>query len=178
MAERVTGDRGNLSVPADQLWGRLAFVRSDSAIEPAIQVAGSSDLYHLSQAAQEIAVTRDERADSLDIVLIDQNEDLTNLIRWALRDFDDLRLATGWPTDGAALVISPGTEAMPVPNTSEAWQGVRFVAMTRAAAPAPVCLQLVPLDCQDAVSWYLYRRSPVQPTATYAILWQAATQTD
>jgi len=156
----------------------LAFVRSDSAIEPAVMVAGSRDLHHLSQAAQEIAVTHDERADSLDIVLIDQNEDLTNLIRWALRDFDGLRLSTGWPTDGAALVISPGTEAMPVPNTSEAWQGVRFVAMTRVAAPAPACLQLVPLDCRDAVSWYLYRRSPVLPTATYAILWQADAQTD
>ena len=156
----------------------LAFVRSDSAIEPAVMVAGSPDLHHLSQAAQEIAVTHDERADSLDIVLIDQNEDLTNLIRWALRDFDGLRLSTGWPTDGAALVISPGTEAMPVPNTSEAWQGVRFVAMTRVAAPAPACLQLVPLDCRDAVSWYLYRRSPVLPTATYAILWQADAQTD
>ncbi len=82
------------------------------------------------------------------------------------------------PTDSAALVISPGTDAMPIPDTSEAWQGVRFVAMTRAAAPAPACLQLVPLDCQDAVSWYLYRHSPVLPTATYAILWQAVTQTD
>jgi len=156
----------------------LAFVRSDSATEPAIRVAGSRDLHNLSQAAQEIAVTRNERADSLDIVLIDQNEDLTNVIRWALRDFGGLRLATGWPTDGAALVISPGTEAMPAPDTSEAWQGLRFVAMTRAAAPAPACQQLVPLDCRDAVSWYLYRHSPVLPTATYAILWQAATQTD
>jgi hypothetical protein len=156
----------------------LAFVRSDSVIEPAIRVAGSPDLHHLSQAAQEIAVTRNERADSLDIVLIDQDPDLTSLIRWALRDFDGLRLTTGWPTDSAVLVISPGMEAMPIPDTSEAWQGVRFVAMTRAAAPAPACLQLVPLDCQDAVSWYLYRRSPVLPTATYAILWQAVTQTD
>jgi len=156
----------------------LAFVRSDSAIEPAIRVAGSRDLHHLSQAAQEIAVTRDERADSLDIILIDQDPDLTALIRWALRDFDSLRVATGWPTDSAALVISPGTDAMPIPDTPEAWQGVRFVAMTRAAAPAPACLQLVPLDCQDAVSWYLYRHSPVLPAATYAILWQAATQTD
>ncbi|MCD6285779.1 MAG: hypothetical protein J7M39_07705, partial [Anaerolineae bacterium] len=156
----------------------LAFVRSDSAIEPAIRVAGSPDLHHLSQAAQEIAVNRNERADSLDIVLIDQDPDLTNLIRWALRDFDDLRLTTGWPTDSAALVISPGTDTMPIPNTPEAWQGVRFVAMTRAAAPAPVCLQLVPLDCQDAVSWYLYRHSPVLPAAIYAILWQTATQTD
>ncbi|MCJ7550353.1 MAG: hypothetical protein MUQ30_11805 [Anaerolineae bacterium] len=156
----------------------LAFVRSDSATEPAIQVAGSRDLHHLSQAAQEIAVTRHERADSLDIVLIDQNEELTDLIRWALRDFDALRLATSWPTGGAALVISPGTEAVLTPDTSEAWQGLRFVAMTRAAAPAPGCRQLVPLDCRDAVSWYLYRHSPVLPTATYAILWQAATQTD
>ena len=156
----------------------LAFVRSDLATEPAIQVAGSRDLHHLSQAAHEIAVTRNERSDSLDIVLIDQNEHLTDLIRWALRDFDGLRLATGWPTDGAALVISPGTEAMPAPDTPEAWQGLRFVAMTRAPAPAPSCQQLVPLDCQDAVSWYLYRRSPVLPTATYAIFWQGATQGD
>jgi len=156
----------------------LAFVRSDSAIEPAIRVAGSRDLHHLSQAAQEMAVTRNERADSLDIVLIDQNEELTDLIRWTLRDFDGLRLATGWPTGGAALVISPGTEAVPAPDTSEAWQGLRFVAMTRAAAPAPACRQLIPLDCRDAVSWYLYRHSSVLPTATYAILWQAATQTD
>jgi hypothetical protein len=156
----------------------LAFVRSDSATEPAIRVAGSRDLQNLGQAALEIAVTRNERADSLDIVLIDQNEDLTHLIRWALRDFGGLRLASGWPTDGAALVISPGAEAMPAPDTSETWQGLPFVAMTRAAAPAPACRQLVPLDCRDAVSWYLYRRSPVLPTATYAILWQAALPTD
>ncbi|MBN1246308.1 MAG: hypothetical protein JXC32_01560 [Anaerolineae bacterium] len=149
----------------------VAFVRSDQAIEPAIHTAGSHNLGHLTETVQRIGILREERLDSLQVVLLNRDDTLTASLRWALRGLGNVTSAVDWPEDPDALVIAP--EAVDLSDTAldAEWQGMRFVAATTYAAPPPRC-QLVPLACSEALRWYLYRESSNSPAQRSVILWR------
>jgi len=155
----------------------LVYARPHPALEPAIEVAGSRDLAHLSQAVAQLAVTHGARKDSLTIALIDQDPDLANVVRWTLRDYGGLRQVAGWPADDVDLVIGPDTARAP-DTSSPSRTGMRFVATTKASTQPPACRQWSPLECRDVVKWYLYRSAPELPTPTYAYLWQSSQDAD
>lgn len=151
----------------------LAYTRATSPVEPAIVTGPSPDLRHLRETLHEIMVTRGQRRDSLPIVLIDQNSEITTLVLWTLRDFGALEVTQGWPGDANVLVISPEAVAVDERVEASAWRGMRFVASTRYGAPVPACETLLPPQCSQALAWYLYRTSPYPITPNNLILWQA-----
>ena len=94
------------------------------------------------------------------------------MLRWYLREFDDLRLAADWPDDPASLVIAPAAATSLQPADPGAWNGMAFVALTDYPRGMPRC-QAEPFDCSDALRWYLYRASPTLPAAENVVLWQS-----
>lgn len=149
----------------------LAFVRSASPIEPAIGTTASPDLRHLIDMLNNLAVHQADRSDAFDIVVIERDAELSALLRWTLRDFDELQLQAGWPQDTAPAVIAPKSAQSLMPEGPEAWRGMSFVATTTYAGGIPRC-QFAPLDCSTLLRWYLYRASSDLPSATDIVLWQ------
>jgi len=149
----------------------LAFVHPSSPAELAIEVAGSSDLRTLCHTLDEIAVQRRQRRDTLPITLVEGNADVNAVMRWALRDFARVQIVPDWPTDVDGLVITPGA-FMPAFAPAEGWEGMRFVAATRAAQVIPSCQALFPPSCADLARWYVYRAAPPGTIVPeYVILW-------
>ncbi len=150
----------------------LAFIRSDSTIEPAVVKATSRDLRHLRDKLHELAVLRDTRWDALDVVAVVQEQELAALLGWYLRDFSQFAITASWPAREASLVITPELLNVPAFEGEERWRGMPFVASTTYTAPIPSCQQLMPPVCRDAVKWYLYRESPYPSSRQHVILWQ------
>jgi len=149
----------------------LAFVHSSSPAELAIEVAGSPDLRTLCRMLDEIAVQRQQRRDTLSVTLVEGNTDVNAVMRWALRDFARVQIVPDWPTDMDGVVITP--EAfVPASAPMAGWEGMRFVATTRATQVVPSCQTLFPPACADLARWYLYRTAlPATVVPEYVILW-------
>jgi hypothetical protein len=152
--------------------GGLAYVRPHSPVEPAVVETASSDLRQLVGMLHELAVRRNTRWDALDVVVIDRDPRLSSLLRWHLREFENLRLAAEWPDDLASVVITPETAVSLNPADPAEWLGMAFVALTDYRRGMPRC-QAEPLDCSDALRWYLYRASPTLPATENVVLWQS-----
>ncbi len=152
--------------------GGLAFYRPDSPVEPAVRQTTSPDLRHLVGMLHELAVRQNTRWDALNVVVIDRDPQLSSLLRWYLRGFDNLRLAADWPADPASLVIVPETARSLEPEDPGAWYGMAFVALADYESGMPRC-QAEPLDCSDALRWYLYRVAPSLPATENVVLWQS-----
>jgi len=151
----------------------LAYVRPDSPVEPALTTTTSRDVEYLRQALHSIANTRGERADALPVVIIDNDADVTAVLRWHLREFRALEVTRHWPQNPRALVLTTGEGNLPMPEAPELWRGMSFVTLTRYDAPAPRCSRLLPPQCSAALAWYLYRESPYETRATNTLLWQS-----
>jgi hypothetical protein len=150
----------------------LGFVRADQAVEPAIHTAGSRNMAHLTDLADEIAIEREMRRDSLPIVLLDHGETWIPTLRWVLRDFSNIQRQPDWPQDTDALVLTSADSDLPTAGTSTFWEGMRFVAATTHTFPPPPC-RLLPLVCADALRWYLYREPAEPASPIHVILWKA-----
>ncbi len=85
----------------------LAYVRPDSPIEPAVRTATSPDISHLVTMLDDIEYLRDERHDTLPVVVINGDPQLMTVLRWNLREFAKLEITQAWPDDDSALVIAP-----------------------------------------------------------------------
>lgn len=181
-----------LLMPADDLWRStflgaaavlllvqasfafgLAYVRHDSPIEPALITTTSRDVEYLRQTLHSIAIVRGERTDTLPVVIIDDDADVTAVLRWHLREFRALEVAGSWPQNPHALVLTAGEGTLPMPEAPELWRGMSFVALARYDAPLPRCSRLLPPQCSAALAWYLYRESPYETRATNTLLWQS-----
>jgi hypothetical protein len=159
---------------------QLNYVRPTSALEPAVMSAGSPDTEMFKQMVYDIGMQRGLREDTLEISLVDEVPEITNSVRWLLRDFIRLKVVPTWPPDAEQehtnmLVITP--EGMDLSSvTAPGWKGMRFTAIHSYLAPAPACLRTVTeestyIDCSDFVNWYLYRTSPYPQSPQGAILW-------
>jgi hypothetical protein len=151
--------------------GGLAFFRPDSPVEPAVVETASPDLRHLAEILHDLAVRQNTRWDALNVVVIDRAPHLSAVLRWHLREFDNLRLVADWPDDPTSLVIAPEGATSLRPADPGAWNGMTFVALTGYQLGMPRC-RAEPLDCSDALRWYLYRASPTLPAAENVVLWQ------
>lgn len=177
----VLGLGGALFVlQASFLFG-LVYLRADSPAELAVGVAASQDLRRLEEMVHQIAILQDTRQDALAIFAVDQDPELSSLIRWTLRDFSRLELVADWPqvttqdidaSVRAPLVITPESAVVTQPADAQGWQGMRFVALTSSDAVPPQCEELPLPLCSSAVRWYLYRGLPGIPAAKNLILWQ------
>ena len=151
----------------------LAFVRSGTPTEPAVNAAGSADLVFLQEMLDDLAVQRGQRRDSLTIALVDREADRSALLRWALRDFHGLAVVKDWPTAAPQVVIIPadaGDEEQP----TGVWVGRAFVAAIYYPDRIPLCPPESPRLCREIVAWYLYREVPVALNLAKVNVWVAA----
>ena len=153
----------------------LAYVRPTSPVEPAITIATSKDIAYLRSALHDIAAFRGQRADTLPVVVIEGDADLTAILRWQLREFTALQLSPTWPPDPGALVITPQDGSLPMPQDPQIWRGMSFVALSTHEGPTPRCSRLIPPQCSTALRWYLYRTTPAADRSSNVILWQSET---
>ncbi len=159
---------------------QLNFVRPTSALEPAVMDAGSPDMVAFKQMVSDIAIQRGLREDTLIITIVDGDAEVTNSVRWMLRDFKRIKLSSTWPSETELantdmLVITP--ESMDLSTVeSPGWKGMRFTVIHSYLAPVPGCRRNVTpesttLDCTDWVNWYLYRTTPYPRNSKGLILW-------
>jgi hypothetical protein len=159
---------------------QVNFVRPTSALEPVVMDAGSPDMVTFRQMVSEIAAQRGLREDTLVIAIVDVDSDITNSIRWILRDFKRVQLQPTWPSESELaseeiLVITPeNIDAGSIALTG--WKGIRFTAIHNYLAPIPGCRRITStetstIDCSDLAKWYLYRTSPYPQTSRGIILW-------
>jgi hypothetical protein len=154
---------------------QLNFVRPTSPLEPAVMAAGSPDMMAFKQMIADIAIQRGLREDTLAITVVDSDAEITDSVRWTLRQYDRLQVSLVWPTETALstteyLVITP--EGMDLSNvTTPGWKGMRFTVVSSYLAPTPGCRRMTTIDCTDWVKWYLYRTSPYPQSLKGLILW-------
>ena len=153
----------------------LAYVRPDSPIEPAVRAATSQDVSHLGTMLRDIEYLHDERQDTLPVVVIDGDPQLTAVLRWNLRQYTELKITQAWPDDDTALVITPDGEAEAQPPDPGAWRGASFVSTTTYQGGIPRCEAILPPRCSGPLQWYLYRTIPEAVETNHLILWQTAT---
>jgi hypothetical protein len=153
----------------------VAYVRADSAVEPAIAEATSPDLESLTRTVRALAIQQGVRRDALSIVFVGDDAELSALMRWRLREYPRFEVRAAWPDDPRALVITPEALGAAAPATASDWEGMSFVAYTAYRAPIPSCQQLLPPECSDALRWYLYRTSPYASELNKGLLWRDVT---
>ncbi len=151
-------------------WG-LAFVRPDSAAEPTVTAAASSDLFALRSVLDEMAVQSGQRRDDFSVTVVVREAATAAVTRWALRDFSRLSVAEFWPADVAGVVVA-APDVTPPDTTIQVWEGMAFTALRRGAARIPTCPSLFPLVCNDLARWYLFRQTRDAPTLEQVILWR------
>ncbi len=154
---------------------QLNFIRPTSALEPAVMRAGSPDMAAFRTMVSDMAVQLREREDSLVLTVVDTDSEITDSVRWTLRDYNRVRVSSTWPTEAELsatqmLVITPESmdlSAVAVPG----WKGMRFTVIQSDLAPTPGCRRSTTVDCTDWVKWYLYRTSPSPQSLKGLILW-------
>lgn len=151
----------------------LAYVRSNSPVEIAVDAATSPDLEYLQRTLLDLATRRGVRWDALAVTLLEGDADLTTVLRWQLRDYPRVRVSAIWPDDAQAIVIAPQTATLTGAGASDVWRGMPFTAIASYPGPIPRCEQLVPPRCSSAFKWYFYRTTPYPLTLKSVILWQA-----
>ncbi|MDF1512283.1 MAG: hypothetical protein P1S60_00595 [Anaerolineae bacterium] len=155
---------------------QLSFVRPTSPLEPAVMAAGSRDLFAFKQMMADIAVQNGVREDRLMIAVVDTNPDITTIVRWTLRDYQQLHITSAWPSDADIatmdwVVIAPEDIDLRVVRSSAGWKGMRFTAIERYLAPIPGCQRTTTIDCSDWANWYAYRTSPYPQSPAGLVLW-------
>lgn len=152
-------------------WG-LAFLRPTSPVEPAVVTATSPDVRALRAMVEDVAIQQGQRRDVFDVtVLTDATAEVTPVVRWILRDFKRLRLASQWPAETHGVVVT--AEPAAVLPTDGGWRGMRFVAVVGGPFPAPACRQVFPPQCRELARWYLLRTSSAEPDVDGVLLWRA-----
>lgn len=151
----------------------LAYVRSNSPVESAVDTVTSPDLEHLRVTLLDLANRRGVRRDALAVTLLDGDSDLTTILRWQLRDCSRVEVSAIWPDDAQAIVIAPSTAALTGTGAGDVWRGMPFTAIASYPGPIPRCEQIMPLRCSDAFKWYFYRATPYPLTLKSVVLWQA-----
>ncbi|MGC9394300.1 MAG: hypothetical protein ACP5J4_05550 [Anaerolineae bacterium] len=151
-------------------WG-LAFVRPDSAAEPAVAVAASPDLLALRALLDEMAVQSGQRRDAFPVTVVVNDAAMAAVTRWTLRDFDRLTVTEFWPADVAGVVVA-APDATPPDTAIRAWEGMAFAAIARGAMRMPACQSFAPLACNNLARWYLFRQMPDAPPPEQVILWR------
>lgn len=151
-------------------WG-LAFVRADSAVEPAVSTAASPDLSALRALLDDLAVQSGQRRDAFPVTVVANDAATVAVTRWALRDFYHLTVAEFWPVDAPGVVIAP-SDASPPDATLQVWEGMAFTAIVRGTARIPACQSFAPLTCNNLARWYLFRQMPDGPALEQVILWR------
>lgn len=154
---------------------QLSFVRPTSALEPAVMAAVSPDMETLEEIVSDIALQRGLREDTLTITVVGNDADITDSVRWTLRDYVNLQVSQAWPQSASLenanmLVITPEDADLSAVN-APGWKGMRFSAVQRYQAPIPGCRRTTTIDCTDLANWYLYRTSPYPLSLKGLILW-------
>jgi hypothetical protein len=155
----------------------LSWVRPTSPEEPAVTAASSLHLRALRHQLDQIGVLREARQDELEVAILDGDRELTSVLRWTLRDFEQLRVVATWPEGYNGILLTPeqfslSEVAAPEAGALEGWRGQRFVAIVREEGGVPPCQTLLPPSCPDTVRWYLYRERDALPVKTNVILWR------
>lgn len=158
-----------LSLQVSFGWG-VAILRPNSPSEPLVTVGTSQDVRRLVRMVEEWAAKQGERQDTLRVALVEGEEEVTSLLRWAFRDWSRLQVVAQWPGDDVDVVIVP-EDYNPLLPDFDAWRGMSFVVTTRVQDEFPGCVQTFPPACPDQVRWYLYRKTPVATVAGKVILW-------
>jgi hypothetical protein len=149
---------------------RANFNAAAAPHEPLVTSLASRDLHNLRETVEMLRIAEQVSPENLEIVLVDADPAITNVIRWALRDWPGLRVSSTWPAASTDLVITPA-EITPPTGMATTFQGMAFTAALQADDIIPNCTQLVPPICPGAINWYLYRKSPVPVQKARVILW-------
>lgn len=154
---------------------QLNYVRSTSALEPAVMNAGSPDMAVFKQMVSDIAIQLGQREDTLALTVVDADSEITDSVRWTLRNYNRVKVSPTWPSEAELsntemLVVTP--ESMDLSAvTAPGWKGMRFTVTHNYLAPIPGCRWSTTIDCTDWVNWYLYRTSPYPQNFKGLILW-------
>jgi hypothetical protein len=154
---------------------QLNFVRPTSAVEPAVGSAGSPDIRAFERMVSNLAVQRGLRDDTVNIVIVDTNPDITNSVRWNLRHIKGIKFSPAWPSEsalaGADIFVITSESVDTSTLSGQGWKGMRFIATHNYFAPIPICRRTDFIDCTYLVNWYLYRTSPYPQSPNSLILW-------
>jgi hypothetical protein len=151
-------------------WG-LAFVRPDSAAEPAVAAAPSPDLLALRTMLDEMAVQSKQRRDDFPVTVVTSDASTAAVTRWALRDFARLTITEFWPVEVSGAVVAAPDATLP-DTATQAWEGMAFTTLVHGMVCIPACQSIVPLACSDLARWYLFRQMQNAPMPEQVILWR------
>lgn len=143
----------------------LSFVRTDTAVEPAVDAVTSPDMAALRETLLRAAVRQGLRRDAFPVTLLGMDPTRVALLRWTLRDFGAVKVDNAWPevVSGVGAVIT-SDQATGLPEAASSWRGMPFTAwVEHRGGPKP--------GDPGFGRWYLYRIAPDAETLIRVVLW-------
>ncbi len=143
----------------------LSFVRTDTAVEPAVDAVTSPDMAMLRTALLRAAVRQGLRRDAFPVTLLGMDPTRVALLRWTLRDFGAVKVDNAWPeaVSGVGAVIT-SDQATGLPEEASSWRGMPFTAwVEHRGGPKP--------GDPGFGRWVLYRIAPDAETLVRVVLW-------